>query len=93
MDFLVGGGSALGMLGTKEAISRESEVTKGLQGGVGLIGMGEGIEEGWEGEIKEVQEGEGSIGAFGMLTGVTKGFIAETEASTSVTKGSEKSYT
>ena len=55
--------------------------------------MGEGIEEGWEGEIKEVQGGEDSIGASGMLTGVTKGFIAETEASTSVTKGSEKSYT
>ena len=55
--------------------------------------MGEGIEEGWEGEIKEVQGGEGSIGASGMLTGVTKGFIVETEASTSVTKGSEKSYT
>ena len=55
--------------------------------------MGEGIEEGWEGEIKEVQGGEGSIRASGMLTGVIKGFIAEIEASTSVTKGSEKSYT
>ena len=52
--------------------------------------MGEGIEEGWEGEIEEVQGGEDSNGASGMLTGVTKEFIAETEASTSVTKGSEK---
>ena len=90
MDFLVGGGSALGMLGTKKAVSRESEVTKGTQGGVEL---GEGVKEGWEGEIKEVQGGEDSMGASGMLTGVTKGSIAEAEASTSVTKGSEKSCT
>ena len=83
MDFLVGGGSALGMLGTETTISRELEVTKGTQGGVGL---GKGVEKKLEGEIKEVQGGENSIGAFGMLTGVTKGFIAETEALTSVTK-------
>ena len=49
--------------------------------------MDEGIEGGWE----EVQGGEGSMEASDMLTGVTKGFIAETEASTSETKGTEKS--
>ena len=90
MDFLVGEGSTLGMLGTKKVVSRESEVTKGTQGGVEL---GEGVEEGWEGEIKELQGGEDSMGAFGMLTGVIKGSIAEVEASTSVTKGSKKSCT
>ena len=52
MDFLVGGGFALGILGTETTISRESEVTKGTQGGVGL---GKGVETKLEGEIKEVQ--------------------------------------
>ena len=87
---MVGGGFALGMLGTKKAVSRESEITKATQGGVEL---GEGVEEGWEGEIKEVQGGEDSMGTSGMLTGVTKRSITEAEASTSVTKGSEKSCT
>ena len=86
---MVGGGSALGMLGTETTVSRESEVTKGTQG----VRLGKGVEKELEGEIKEVQGGEDSIGAFGMLTGVTKGSIAEAEASTSVTKGSEKSCT
>ena len=75
------------MLGTKEAESRELEVTTGSEGGMGSRGMDEGIEGGQE----EVQRGEGSMEASGMLTGVTKGFIAKKEASTSETNGSEKS--
>ena len=77
----------MGILGTKEAESRELEVTTGSEGGMGSRGMDEGIEGGWE----EVQGGEGSMEASGMLIGVRKGFIVEKEASTSETKGSKKS--
>ena len=77
----------MGMLRTIEAESRELEVTTGSEGGMGSRGMGKGIQGGWE----EVQGGKGSMEASGMLTGVTKGFIAEEEASTSETKGTEKS--
>ena len=81
------GVSAAGMLRATKAVSRELEVTIGLEGGRGSREIGKGIEGGWE----EVQGGKGSVEASGMLTGVTKGFIAEEEASTSETKGLEKS--
>ena len=77
-----GGGSAMGMLRATKAESREFEVTTGSEGGLGSRGMGKGIEGRWE----EVQRGKGLVEASGMLIGVTKGFIAEEEASTSETK-------
>ena len=48
MDFLIGGGSAMGMLIATDAKSREFEGTTGSEKGLEVGEMGKGVEGRWE---------------------------------------------